>query len=380
VHIVPQQPAADRVIFYPEIIAFGGAERVLLALSRHLHRHSLGHQLALYYLSVDLQAHANWPVPVRELRPSRNPLRKARSLQRHLSVQQEAGCGTALLVGIQAALHAGILGTRDYVLMILDTPSLLPPVRRPTRMGWLAEGCRRIVNRPVLRRGMRRAAAVVATSQYMADEIKRLYGVESVIARQGGLSAQAMGVNRSAGQGRCLRLLSVSRLERNKRIDWILQALSRPEFSLQPGVVGPSWHLDVVGDGSERWKLEAQTRVLGLADRVTFHGYVPDARLEELYSGASLFLMPAVQGYGLPALEALGRRIPVVLHRDSGVSEILAGTPWVELVNGDIECLAGGLGRLLGRLRSGQLAAHPLPVFPSESDWADQICRLCGWR
>ena len=33
--------------------------------------------------------------------------------------------------------------------------------------------------------------------------------------------------------------------------------------------------------------------------------------------------MPAVQGYGIPAIESLQRGIPVLLHRESGVSDIL---------------------------------------------------------
>jgi glycosyltransferase involved in cell wall biosynthesis len=127
-------------------------------------------------------------------------------------------------------------------------------------------------------------------------------------------------------------------------------------------------------------KLETQARLLGLEPQVTFHGFVSDARLEELYSGASLFLMPAFQGYGLPALEALSRRVPVVMHRESGVSEILQGTPWVELINGDLENLTLGLGRMLDRLRSGQFGSEPLPPFPSESDWAEQICSICEWH
>jgi glycosyltransferase involved in cell wall biosynthesis len=368
-------------VFYPEMVAFGGAERILLALSRNLHRERIGHELALYYLAIDLQAHADWPVRIRELRPPRNPLRKARSLQRHVSARQAAGAGTALLVGIQAALHAGILGTRDYVLMILDTPSLLtsdPSGRTLPRRFWAA--LRHAATHPVLRRGMRRAKAVIATSQYMADEIRRLYGVDSVIVRQGGFSPRPDRVNGSANQPNRLRLLSVSRLEPNKRIDWILQALSRGDFDAASTHTLSPWHLDIAGDGSERSRLEEQSRRLGLERQVTFHGHISDAQLEDLYASASLFLMPAVQGYGLPALEALARRIPVVMHRDSGVGEILSGTPWVELVDGDTDRLAAGLGHMLARIRAGQLAAEPLPVFPSETDWANQVCRICCWR
>jgi glycosyltransferase involved in cell wall biosynthesis len=359
------------------MVAFAGAERIMLALSRHLIGNNIAHQFALYYLSVDLQSHTDWELPIVELLPSRNPLTKARSLKKYLMAQQAAGSGTVLLVGIQAALHAGILGTRDYVLMILDTPSLIPTAPSPgSPLGRFKQSCRNWASGLILQRGMRRAKSVIATSQYMAQEMKQLYGVESVIARQGGLPPTPKSREKASIGEQCLRMLSVSRLEANKRIDWILRALSDPEFTDGHRV---PWHLDIVGDGSERSRLQALAQSLGLQQRVTFHGFVSDAKLEEAYSRASLFLMPAIQGYGLPALEALSRRVPVVMHRDSGVSETFRGTPWVELIDGDPNSLIVGVCRMLGRIKSGQLASAPLPSFPSESDWAERISQICGW-
>src|SRR5207302_4258770 len=118
---------AERIIFYPEIAAFGGGERILLALLRHLRLQAISHRLASYYQAVNLSAYADGPVPIQELRPPRHPFLKARSLRKYLARCQAGGAGTVLLVGIQAALHAGMLRSTDYVLMILDTPSLLSP-------------------------------------------------------------------------------------------------------------------------------------------------------------------------------------------------------------------------------------------------------------
>ena len=134
-----------------------------------------------------------------------------------------------------------------------------------------------------------------------------------------------------------------------------------------------------MGSGGESEALRVLASRLGLDGSVTFHGRVSDARLEELYSRAHLFLMPARQGYGLPALEALSRGLPVVMHQESGVSEILKGTPWVELMQGEAETLREGIRRMAQRLASGELLREPLPKFPSESEWADEVCRHCGW-
>ena len=90
--------------------------------------------------------------------------------------------------------------------------------------------------------------------------------------------------------------------------------------------------------------------------------------------------MPAVQGYGLPALEALVRHVPLVMHRDSGVSEILGGSPWVELIDGtDEHELVRGINAMVTRLLAHAPDPRTLPSFPTESDWAAEVCRRCGW-
>jgi hypothetical protein len=61
------------------------------------------------------------------------------------------------------------------------------------------------------------------------------------------------------------------------------------------------------------------------------------------------------------------------------VSEILTNTPWVQLVQGDVESLAVGLKAMMDHIQSGHLTSEALPAFPSESDWANEICQICGW-
>src|SRR5918997_6278351 len=118
---------------------------------------------------------------------------------------------------------------------------------------------------------------------------------------------------------------------------------------------------------------------LGLSDHTVFYGHVSDEKLEEIYSRANVFVMPAVQGDGLPALEALIRGVPVVMHAQSGVSEVLQGTPWVELIHGGNEDLTQGLDAMIKRLLNEDLSKCPLPAFPTASDWAENVCRLCIW-
>ena len=174
-------------------------------------------------------------------------------------------------------------------------------------------------------------------------------------------------------------MLSVSRIEPNKRIDWILRALEALEHESPTLSARVDWRLDVVGKGSALDAMQQLATNLGLADRVHFHGYLSDAELARLYDTTHLFLMPAVQGYGIPAIEALSRGIPVLLHRESGVSDILRRTPWAEVIDGKENSMLAGLRQAIDRTLAGTQLNAPLPHLPTEDEWAERVARLCNW-
>jgi glycosyltransferase involved in cell wall biosynthesis len=108
-------------------------------------------------------------------------------------------------------------------------------------------------------------------------------------------------------------------------------------------------------------------------------GFVADDELEALYGAAHLFLMPALQGYGIPAVEALSRGLPVVLHRESGVSDVLLDTPWATVMVGGRETTAGALGAAIDGVLRGLPFEAAKPVLPTEAVWAEGVAGLCGW-
>ena len=105
-------------------------------------------------------------------------------------------------------------------------------------------------------------------------------------------------------------VLSVARLERNKRVDLIVRALAHLPSHLK---------LIVVGDGSHRKFIERDAEALGVKDRVTFAGAVGDDALVDLYRGAlCLAYVPFDEDYGLATLEGFLAEKPVITARDSG--------------------------------------------------------------
>jgi glycosyltransferase involved in cell wall biosynthesis len=62
---------------------------------------------------------------------------------------------------------------------------------------------------------------------------------------------------------------------------------------------------------------------LGLDDWVKMPGYVGDAELRYIYRQASVFVFPSIwEGFGIPLLEAMACRLPIVTSRTSAIPEI----------------------------------------------------------
>lgn len=79
-----------------------------------------------------------------------------------------------------------------------------------------------------------------------------------------------------------------------------------------------------VGSGEQRDELLEQAAELGIADRVLFAGFQRGKNWRDAYAVADLFVMPSVsEPFGLTPLEAIGYGAPVLISRQSGVSEVL---------------------------------------------------------
>ena len=159
----------------------------------------------------------------------------------------------------------------------------------------------------------------------------------------------------------------------------MLRALHTLETAQPPLSSRADWRLDVAGKGSLIDALRTQAAQLGLSGRVHFLGFVPDDELGRLFRETYLFLMPAVQGFGIPAVESLAAGIPVLLHRESGVSDILLNTPWATVFTGDEEAMAPALQKAIDGVIEGRHLGQALPPISTEDEWAEQVARYCEW-
>lgn len=369
-----------KIIFVPFIGAFGGVERLILSLAKHLHENGVSYTLLCFKDTIHLADYADWPVEIVQLNPPRNSIVEGWYLNRYLRLACGDVASSVLVFDLNGAFYAGMFSPSGYTLHLTDPPSLLatdisknaPSVSEGTFFsirGLWAEAVHRLN-----RHGVRKAKQVIVMTHVIKNEIKERYGIDARIVRPG---IQVTSEPRNAMfDEKNFHFLSVSRLEENKRIDWIIKSLHHMECSSPPLSERINWILDVVGSGSKEQDLKLLVDDLGLNGRIVFHGRVSDEKLDLLYEEANIFLMPAVQGYGLPALESLSKGVPVVMHLDSGVSEILDGSSWVSMIS-DNECrLDMNIEALIQRLLNNELIIPYLPSIPTDGGWSEEICSI----
>lgn len=123
-------------------------------------------------------------------------------------------------------------------------------------------------------------------------------------------------------------LLTVARLDatqRRKGHDAVIQALPRIAQAV------PSVHYVIVGDGSDRQRLENLAMETDVTDRVIFAGPVTDAELVGHYNACDVFIMPSEleigpdrcqgEGFGIVYIEANACGKPVIGGWGGGVPD-----------------------------------------------------------
>lgn len=79
------------------------------------------------------------------------------------------------------------------------------------------------------------------------------------------------------------------------------------------------------GSGDMQRAMIEKTAKLGISDKVLFAGFLRGKELEEAYKMSDVFVMPSVsEPFGLVPLESMSYNTPVIISRQSGVSEVIS--------------------------------------------------------
>ena len=185
----------------------------------------------------------------------------------------------------------------------------------------------RVYYASMMRAAVRKAKKIITDSEFSRREIRRFVkrdcepaviypGVDTHFAPVSDPQRIAEVRRRYGIRGDYILYTGIYRPRKNHAM--LLQAFS---YVVQKGIQA---NLVVAGPLQEgETELRRLAVHLGLADRVTFTGFVQDEDLPALYSGAQRYACPSLyEGFGQTVLEAMACGVPVVCSQESSLAEV----------------------------------------------------------
>jgi len=201
-----------------------------------------------------------------------------------------------------------------------------------------------------LKEGVRRRVLHAADRYLLTRNVRRVFAqsrtVQARLERWGGIPSDVLYPPPPPRPYRCDafgdEVLVVSRLTALKRVDLVLQALSRPQAA--------DVRLIVAGEGEEEPRLKALAASLGVEPRVRFLGRINDDELVARLAGCRAVCFPPFdEDFGFVTVEAFASGKPVITCKDSGgAAELVEDGRNGLVVAADPDAMATALGRLTG--------------------------------
>lgn len=175
------------------------------------------------------------------------------------------------------------------------------------------------------REGFEKADKVIAVSNYTKNTVVREYNIspEKVEVVHNGAKAPPSVCNKELelshlkAQGKKL-VIWFGRVTLQKGVDYLISAAEK--------VVKHDKNIMfiIAGSGDMKNKLMQHVAYKGLSDKIIFTEFLRGPELQCLIDAADLYVMTSVsEPFGLAPLEVLHKDVPVIIPKQSGVSEVL---------------------------------------------------------
>jgi glycosyltransferase involved in cell wall biosynthesis len=255
-----------------------------------------------------------------------------------------------------------------------------------------ASGLRRSLHFYLTRRVLRKAARVIAVSQFTKNEIEKLlsipdHRIEVVYNAidERFLHGHATQADRELIAQRYLVnypfILYAGAIRPHKNVVRIIEAFSALKNELLKEPEKEQQYLDlkliIIGDDlSSHPRLRRTVVRSGVQNDVRFLGFVPIDVLRIFYDVAKVFVFPSLyEGFGLPPLEAMAHGTPVVTSNTSSLPEV-AGNAALLVNPENVFEIRRGLQRVLLdpilRARMKQLGYEQAQRF----SWTNSVSRI----
>jgi glycosyltransferase involved in cell wall biosynthesis len=154
------------------------------------------------------------------------------------------------------------------------------------------------------RRSFIRAEVVTSPTRRAADFLEQSIHISGVLAISCGVDSTHYTPNFEQRTENLI--VFVGRITGEKQLDKLIRAFALLDPALDA-------KLELVGGGDQENQLKALARSLGVGDRVTITGYVPEEYLRNAYTRATVFAMPSIaELQSIATMEAMASGLPVV--------------------------------------------------------------------
>jgi len=172
--------------------------------------------------------------------------------------------------------------------------------------------------------GIEKADKVIAVSRFTKDRIIKNYNADE---RKIEVIYNAIDKNEFFPDSNCKNnlngfnkkiVLFLGRLTLHKGPDYFLCA-AKKVLEKNNNVI-----FIISGSGDMEYQVIEQASEMGIADKVLFTGFLRNEELKRIYKMANLYVMPSVsEPFGITPLESIASGTPVIISKQSGISEVL---------------------------------------------------------
>ncbi|MDH3729341.1 MAG: glycosyltransferase [Myxococcales bacterium] len=191
--------------------------------------------------------------------------------------------------------------------------------------------------------GFERATRVIAVSYYTRGLINRVHGTaldKISVVHNGVYARETVQAYTQQRQSTGPVVLFLGRVTFQKGPEYFVQAAARVLKHV------PDAKFVMAGSGDMLPRMKAMVESLGIEDAFRFPGFVRGSELERTFSTADVYVMPSVsEPFGIAPLEAMSYDRPVIVSKQSGVSEVLRNALKVDFW--DVDKMASQIVALL---------------------------------